>query len=330
MYEIIKAKLENLQTGTDLGKAKLENSPNINRFVGLLIENPSGWLFVRKWMQQERRTSLLLVNGDFNAKTMRDNLSDLINTRYLREIAIDFLDWINGLDENQANQMNNFLLELLRNELLAPKREVLSYCPSCQSVSLTLLKNLDSFTTETCENCKGVKLRQILSCSPIDEIKRSIWNGQLLEVYTKKILEKEGVKFIGGHADGYECFTSIRYSTSVGEGEIDCIGTFRNTMMFFETKMTTLSPTEFKKANDIFDDIFAKLTKEIHELNELKVFIAFRIDQNIDTATCHNCHFVDLYEEKNIARSILNRVSKSQETIDAYLQESGRSKTSII
>jgi hypothetical protein len=324
MYETVKAKLENFQVGTDLEKAKLENSPEVNQFVDLLIRNPSGWLFVKKWIEQKERTPLLVVNSDFNAKNIRDNLLNLVNTHYLRRLAFDFLYWIDGLDENQANQMNNFLLELLHNGLLIPKKEMLCYCPSCGLVSLTLLKNLDSFTMGTCQNCKGIRLRQILSSTLKDEIKRSIWNGQLLEIYAHKILKKEGVKFIGGHANGYECFTSIRYNTPHGEGEVDCIGIVRNTIIFIETKMTALNLTDFKKENETFDGIFEKLAKEIHNLNKLKAFIAFRIDKNIDIENCRDCHFINLYEEGNIAENIIESVLKtsSQETIEDYLKDS--------
>jgi len=322
MYDTIRVKLENLQTGTDLEKAELENSPVVNHFVDLLVENSSGWLFVKKWIEQKERTPLLVVNGNFNTTNMRRNLLDLVNTHYLRRLAFDFLYWINGLDENQANQMNNFLLELLHNELLISKKEVLCYCPSCGLVNLTLLNDLDSFKIETCQRCKGIRLRQILSSTLQDEIKRSIWKGQLLEIYTNKILKKDGVKFIGGHANGYECFTSIRYNTPHGEGEVDCIGVVRNTIIFIETKMTTLNLTDFEKQNEVFDGIFEKLGKEIHNLNKLKVFIAFRIDKNIDNANCHDCHFINLYDERNITKSILESVlrASSQETIDEYLK----------
>jgi hypothetical protein len=322
MYELVKAKLENFQTGTDLEKAKLENSPSVNHFVDLLARNPSGWFFVKKWIEQEERTPLLVVNGDFNATNMRNNLLSLADTHYLRKFAFDFLYWINELDENQANQMNNFLLELLRNELLIPKKEILCYCPSCGLVSLTLFKNLESFANETCQNCRGVRLRQILSTTLNDEIKKSIWNGQLLEIYINKILRKEGVRFIGGHANGYECLTSIRYNTSHGEGEVDCIGIVRNTVIFIETKMTTLNLTDFKKENETFDDISEKLGNEISNLNKLKVFVAFRIDNHIDATVYRDCYFVNLYDKRDIAKDIIDRILKtsSQETIDDYLR----------
>jgi hypothetical protein len=322
MYAIVKAKLENFQTGADLEKAKLENSSVVNHFVDLLIKNPSGWFFVRKWIEQKQRTPLLVVNGDFNVTNMRENLLNLVNTHYLRRLAFDFLYWINGLDENQANQMNIFLLDLLRNGLLISQKEILCYCPSCGRVSLTLQKNLDSFTTGTCQSCNGIPLRQILSSTLKNEIKRSIWNGQLLEIYVNKILKNNGVKFIGGRVDGYDCFTSIRYKTPHGEGELDSIGIFANTIIFIETKMTTLNSTDFEKQNEIFEGIFEKLGKEIHNLNKLKVFIAFRIDRNIDAANCRGCHFINLYEERNIAQSVLETVLRvgSQETIDNYVK----------
>jgi hypothetical protein len=185
-----------------------------------------------------------------------------------------------------------------------------------------LLKNLDSFTNETCQNCKGIRLRQILSSTLNDEIKRSIWNGQLSEIYTNRILKKEGVRFVGGRANGYECFTSIRYNTSHGEGEVDCIGVVRNTIIFIETKMTTLNLADFKKENGIFDDIFEKLSKEIHNLNKLKVFIAFRIDRNIDTTASRDCQFINFLDERNIAEDVTDRVLKTsfQGTIDGFLK----------
>lgn len=322
MYELVKAKLENFQTGTDLEKAKLENSPTVNRFVDLLTKNPSGWFFVKKWIEQEERTPLLVVNGEFNAENMRNNLLGLAGTHYLRRPAFDFLYWINGLDETQANQMNNFLLELLHNEILIPKKEVLCYCPSCGLASLILLKDLDSFTNETCQKCKGIKLRQMLSSTLNDELKRSIWNGQLLEIYTIRLLKKEGIKFIGGHANGYECFTSIRYNTPHGEGEVDSIGMAGNSVIFIENKMTALNLTDFRKESEVFDDIFEKLHREIPNLNKLKVFIAFRIDKNIETSNYPDCHFINLFEEGNIGKSIKDKVLKagSQETIDDYLK----------
>jgi hypothetical protein len=324
MYEFVKAKLENFQSGTDLEKAKLENSPTVNHFVELLAENPSGWLFVKKWIEQEERTPLLVVNGEFNAENIRNNLLGLADTHYLRRFAFDFLYWIDGLDEAQANQTNNFLLKLLHAKLLIPKKEVLRYCPSCGLASLTLLRNLDSFANETCQKCEGIKLRQILASTLNDELKRSIWNGQLLEIYTTKLLKKEGIKFIGGHANGYECLTSIRYNTPHGEGEIDSIGTTGNVVLFIENKMTALNLTEFKRENELFNDIFEKLGREIPNLNKLKVFIAFRIDRNIESSNYPDCQFINLFAESNIGKNIKDRVLKasSQETIDGYLKGS--------
>jgi len=138
------------------------------------------------------------------------------------------------------------------------------------------------------------------------------------------VLKKEGIKFIGGHANGYECLTSIRYNTPHGEGEIDSIGMTGNVVVFIENKMTSLNLTEFRKENEIFDDIFEKLSRETPNLIKLKVFIAFRIDKNIEASNYSDCQFINIFTEPNIGKSIKDRVMKasSQETIDDYLERS--------
>jgi hypothetical protein len=145
-----------------------------------------------------------------------------------------------------------------------------------------------------------------------------------LEIYTTKLLKKEGIKFIGGYANGYECFTSIRYNTPHGEGEVDSIGIAGNAVLFIENKMTALNLGEFRNENELFDDIFEKLYRELPNLNKLKVFIAFRIDKNIEVSNYPDCQFINLFAESNIGKTIKDRVLKtsSRETIDGYLKGS--------
>ena len=284
-----------------------------------MLSNPAGWLFIKKWVEQEKRTPLLVVNGPFNNENLQRNLRNLMETHYLRKPALDFLYWIKDLSDEQANQMNTFLLELLRSGLLNPSMEVLRYCPSCGNVSVSIVKNLEAFNEEACHNCKGVKLRQIIASTLNDDIKSSVWNGQILEIYAVAVLKKRGIKFIGGRANGYDCFTSIQYNTSYGKGEIDCICLIGDTLVFIETKMTTLTLTEFKKEDKTFEDVYERVSNGIPNLKKHKVFIAFRIDRNIETKNYFDCQFIDLFAEEDIAQSILNKVkSISQETIDYY------------
>ena len=87
--------------------------------------------------------------------------------------------------------------------------------------------------------------------------------------------------------------------------------------------MTALNLAEFRRENETFDDIFEKLGKEIPHLSKLKVFIAFRIDKNVEASNHPDCQFINLFAESNIGKSIKARVLKatSQETIDGYLRQ---------
>lgn len=106
-----------------------------------------------------------------------------------------------------------------------------------------------------------------------------------------------------------------------GEGEVDSIGFLKNTVIFIENKMTSLNVTDFKNENAVFDIIFEKLKNEVPNLKKLKVFIAFKIDENVDVANCNDCHFIDIFSESDLSKNIRDKLLKvsTQETIEDYL-----------
>jgi len=194
-------------------KVNIEHSPEVERFAKMLFKDKN-WRILLSVIKTGLENPIIVPSYDISPSDIEEYVRILAERRY--ECSLKYVSRLKSQTSEISGELYRHILEKLReflnNRILLPMPEVLKICSSdtCKGKRKEFRIEEDS-EEEECEHC-GSRILKLFKCSVNEQIKRSIYNNQFLEIYVKECLRDAGLKLVYVRSNGKKVSTSITYT----------------------------------------------------------------------------------------------------------------------
>ena len=288
--ELLK-QFQDLQAEIKQEKIKLEREEVVSEFIDRLFEK-GGWScyfhIVTNCLNKE---SLIY----YSTSTLpKDKLLTLLERSftYGSGFFADILSkYLQNFDEgNPVTSLDQFQ-SFVDQGALRVVNECLEYCSVCDKLKILEISNRG----EECKEC-NTPLFHIMQAAVPESVRTCISNGQLLEIFAKKALQKSGFTVISKLVDGGRVSTSIPYRVYGSDVEIDVGAVKNSSLLLIECKTGKLVPNDISQKMAQYKLLMDTLKKRMNGLPDLHIrFLALgEIDRNLDPKTYESVFAEDL------------------------------------
>ncbi|MBI4258743.1 MAG: hypothetical protein HY619_07295 [Thaumarchaeota archaeon] len=276
-----------LQSEIREDKIKIELDPVVSQFVDQLFEQ-DGWACYFHIIANCLGKGSLVYYSNTGLK--EDKIVELLARSFSEGSGI-FADILSKyLEQSKVSTPLDFFQNFVDQGALKLMSECLEYCSVCDQVRIIEVKNRE----DECPNCSA-KLFHIMQASLPEAVRAAISNGQLLEIYVKKCLQKAGFRVISKTVNGAQVSTSIPYSVYAIDVEIDVGAVEKSSLFIFECKTGKLVPSEVAQKLAQLKLLIDTINRRINGLPDLHVIFVVlgEIDKNVEPRT-YETAFADL------------------------------------
>lgn len=288
--EILK-EFQDLQSEIKQEKIKLERDENVSNFVDRLFEK-DGWACYFHIVSNCLERESLIYYSNFSLD--KERLLSLLDRSFASGSGF-FADILSKYLRNYGDGQEKISLDHFQDFVdkgaLKLVNECMEYCAVCDKLRIIEANN----RTEDCHAC-NTRLFHIMQASVPESVRNCISNGQLLELFAKKTLQKTGFTLITKAVDGTKVSTSIPYRVYGSDIEID-VGAVRNSsLLLVECKTGRLVPNDISQKMAQYKLLIDTLRKRMRGLPDLHIrFLALgEIDRNVELKTYESAFSDDL------------------------------------
>ena len=224
-------------------KVDIEHSPEVERFSKMLFKD-SKWYILLNVIKTGLEKPIIVPSYDITLSDIVEYVRILAERQY--ECSLQYVSRLKSQISGVSSEMSRYILEKLReflnNRILIPKPEVLKICRNdkCKEKRKDVRIEEDN-GEENCEYC-GSRLWKLFKCTVNEQVKKSIFNNQFLEIYIKECLKEAGLKLLYVKINKKRVSTSITYSPLPERPvEIDVAGIRSTYMAICECKTVKLT-----------------------------------------------------------------------------------------
>jgi len=280
--------------------AEIAADEDVQDLVEILAEYPEGWEILRRWDESK---PMFRIEGSFSISKMIQHMDDILRQdSYMNRFASDFIQIYDGVSQETAESIQNFLDRLVESRLVETSNEKIEICPYCGSVFFNRVQD-----SETCPE-HSIRLNSVYRCDFTDSIKKSIRRGILLEKYCAEELVHSEVNVVSTELDGLSANTSLEYEVALDEPrDIDITAfTVEDTsergehlhIILIECKMSEMKDSNISSKNEDFNRLFSRFedqfSTDFDHIFLHKVFAGYSADETIKNVPYNDSLIVEL------------------------------------
>ncbi|MCD6371439.1 MAG: hypothetical protein J7L39_01860 [Candidatus Aenigmarchaeota archaeon] len=256
-------------------KVRIESSPEVERFAKMLFEDEN-WSILYNIIRSGLENPIIVPNYDIRPEDVEGYVRRLFEGEY--DCALKYMTRLKTqlslIDEGKQRQIFEKLRRFMNERILHPLPEVLKICSSdiCRSKKKEFRIEEDD-ARETCEYC-GSRILKVYKCTLNDYIKKSIYNNQFLEIYTKECLKEAGLKLVYILTeDNRKLSTSITYVPWPSRRvEIDVAAVKGSYIVICECKTTKITQNTVDEKFPKVETLISRIQDNLKEKIEVYYF----------------------------------------------------------
>ena len=293
--------------------AEIAADEDVQGLVEILGKYPEGWEILCRWDESK---PMFRIQGSFNILKLIQHMDDILRQdSYINRFASDFIQIYDGVPQETAESIQDFLDRLVEKSLVKTGNEKIEICPYCGSVFFNRIQG-----SETCPE-HNIQLNSVYRCEFSNSIKTSIRRGILLEKYCAEELADDGINVVSTELDGLSANTSLEYEVTLNESrDIDITAfTVEDTsnrgahlhIALIECKMSEMKASNLSSKNEDFNKLFSRFKDEFsNEFDHMflhKVFAGYSADGTIKNVPYNNSLIVELENLERLDEMIADK-----------------------
>jgi hypothetical protein len=294
--------------------AEIAADEDVQGLVEILGEYPEGWEILRRWDESK---PMFRIQGSFSISKMIQHMDDILRQdSYMNRFASDFIQIYDGVSQESAESIQEFLDRLEERGLVETSDEMIEICPYCGSVFFNRVQD-----SETCPE-HSIRLNSVYRCDFTNSIKKSIRRGILLEKYCAEELAQGDINVVSTELDGLSANTSLEYEVSLDEPrDIDITafiikdtsdrGVHLHTVLI-EYKISGMKDSNLSSKNGDFNKLFSRFKDEFYtDFDHIflhKLFAGYYADETIKNVPYNDSLIVELGNLNRIDEMINDKI----------------------
>jgi len=251
-------------------KVEIELDSKVNRFSTLLF-SMKNWKQTYSLLKKsaDNGRAIFISNYFRSLNDIRRMIAYLMRSDYVYtlDFASKYYEQFKGYSEQEAENINNVLMNLLQEGILERSPEYLEFCESCEKLQIVGMGEED----DKCD-C-GSRIFRIFRCSLNKNVKKSILTNQFLEIFVKNCLNSTGLKLVSKEIDGKKVSTSIQYFVPTSPVEIDVAAVYGNWTFICECKTNRVRPKDVEKKFGQLQRLISSIRSEGVELKVIYLLV---------------------------------------------------------
>jgi hypothetical protein len=291
--EILK-QFRDLQSEIREDKVKLESEPIVSSFVERLFDRAGWTCYFHVLANCVEKNSLIYYS---TSSLPKDKLVELLTraftygSGFFADILSKYLSNFENGQSGSAPSPLDVFQSFVDQDALRLLNECLEYCSVCDELKIVEVQN----RRDDCGKCSS-KLFHIMQASLPEPVRASITNGQLLEIYAKKCLQRSGFRVITKTVNNTDVSTSIPYRVYGSDIEIDVGAVKNSSLVLIECKTGKLVPNDVAQKLAQYKLLIDTLKKRMSGLPDLHVrfLVLGEVDKNVDPKAYESVFAEDL------------------------------------